>query len=70
MDEEEPVIDPFTSPDDISDVIFIVEEKQIFAHRSILGKIFPFFSFLAFCMVYSSESLTGIQSNVILQWFS
>jgi hypothetical protein len=38
MDEEEQIIDPFISPDDISDVILIVEEKKIFAHKSILGK--------------------------------
>ena len=67
MDEEESVIDPFTSPDEISDVIFLVEEKRIFAHKSILGKIFPF---IAFFMIYSSKGFTGIQSNVIFQWFS
>ena len=36
--EEEQVMEPFASPDEISDVVFIVEEKKIFAHKSILGK--------------------------------
>ena len=39
MDEDEQVIDSFSSPDDISDVTLIVEDKKIFAHKSILGKI-------------------------------
>ena len=38
MDEEEIIIDPFSTPDDISDVTLIVEDKKIFAHKSILGK--------------------------------
>ena len=40
MDEDEQVNEAFTSPDDISDVILIVEDKRIFAHKSILGKDF------------------------------
>lgn len=38
MDEDEQIIDPFSTPDDLSDVTLIVEEKKIFAHKSILGK--------------------------------
>jgi len=37
MDEDEQTIDTFSTADDISDVIIIVEEKKIFAHKSILG---------------------------------
>jgi hypothetical protein len=44
MDEEENIIDPFSTPDEISDVVFIVEGKQIFAHKSILGKIKFYFT--------------------------
>ncbi len=46
-DDEEQINDPFSSPDDISDVVLIVEEKKIFAHKSILGKKNPI-SFLLF----------------------
>ena len=38
MDEEEQMIDSFATADEISDVTLIVEEKKIFAHKSILGK--------------------------------
>ena len=38
MDDEEQMVDPFSSPDDLSDVTIIVEDKKIFAHKSILGK--------------------------------
>jgi hypothetical protein len=38
MDEDEQLTDPFSSPDDLSDVTIIVEDKKIFAHKSILGK--------------------------------
>jgi hypothetical protein len=38
MDEEESIIDPFSTPDDISDVTLIVEDKKIFSHKAILGK--------------------------------
>jgi hypothetical protein len=37
MDEDEQTIDTFSTADDISDVTIIVEEKKIFAHKSILG---------------------------------
>lgn len=37
MEDEEQTIDPFTTADDLSDVTLIVEEKRIFAHKSILG---------------------------------
>ena len=40
MDEEEQIIDSFSTPDDISDVTLIVEDRKIFAHKSILGKTF------------------------------
>lgn len=45
MDEDEQVNETFTSPDESSDVVLIVEEKRIFAHKSILGKIFFDFSY-------------------------
>jgi len=38
MDEEEQIIDSFSTPDNISDVTIIVEDKKIFAHKAILGK--------------------------------
>jgi hypothetical protein len=62
MDEEENIIDPFSTADEISDVIFIVEEKRIFAHKSILGKK-NFFSRiqLNICFCFScSESFSCI----------
>jgi hypothetical protein len=37
MDEDEMAEDAFSSADDLSDVVLIVEEKKIFAHKSILG---------------------------------
>ncbi|UJR07845.1 hypothetical protein I4U23_012128 [Adineta vaga] len=48
MDEDEQMIDPFTTADDISDVTLIVEEKQIFAHKSILAKVSPVFARMMF----------------------
>ena len=39
MDMEDQLIDSFSTPDDISDVTLIVEDKKIFAHKSILGKV-------------------------------
>jgi hypothetical protein len=44
-DNEEQINDPFSSPDDISDVVLIVEDKKIFAHKSILGKKIQFHFF-------------------------
>jgi hypothetical protein len=38
MSDDEQVMESFSSPDDISDVTIIVEDKKIFAHKSILGK--------------------------------
>lgn len=38
MDEEENLIEAFTSSDSTSDLTLIVEEKKLFAHKSILGK--------------------------------
>lgn len=68
QEDEESVFEPFTNPDEISDVIFIVDEKRIYAHKPILGE-FPSFSLSIHC-ISSSKDFTGIQSNVILQWFS
>lgn len=38
MSEDEELIDSFSTPDDITDLTIFVEEKKIYAHRSILGK--------------------------------
>lgn len=46
MDDEEQVIDSFLTPDDTADVTLIVEDKKIFAHKSILGKRNSIFNYL------------------------
>ncbi|CAF1412469.1 unnamed protein product [Adineta ricciae] len=48
MGEEEQMIDSFTTADEISDVTLIVEEKKIFAHKSILAKVSPVFGRMLF----------------------
>lgn len=40
MDDEENLVDVFLSPDSTSDLTLIVEDKKLFAHKSILGKSF------------------------------
>lgn len=37
--DDEQLIDSFTVNDKTSDVVLIVDEKKIYAHKSILGKI-------------------------------
>ncbi|CAF3314153.1 unnamed protein product, partial [Rotaria socialis] len=46
MGEDEQIIDPFSALDDLSDVTLIVEDKKIFAHKSILVKNKSYFSHL------------------------
>jgi len=63
MSEEENITDPFSTADEISDVVFIVEEKRIFAHKSILGKkyfLFYFVSSMKLNLFFSSESFSCI----------
>ena len=69
MDEEEQMIDSFTTADEISDVTLIVEEKKIFAHKSILGKGKTLLSNLLISFHFTcffSKSVTCIWANVIL----
>ncbi|CAF1464464.1 unnamed protein product [Rotaria magnacalcarata] len=61
MDDEEQVIDSFSTADDISDVTLIVEDKKIFAHKSILAKISPVFN----RMLYSN-GFRESQTNEII----
>ena len=37
--DDEQLIDSFTTNDETSDIVLIVDEKKIYAHKSILGKI-------------------------------
>ncbi|CAF3389621.1 unnamed protein product [Rotaria sp. Silwood1] len=62
MDEEEQSIDSFSTPDDISDVTLIVEDKKIFAHKSILAKISPVFN----RMLYSNGFRESKTNEIIL----
>ncbi|CAF0909885.1 unnamed protein product [Rotaria sordida] len=62
MDEEEQIIDSFSTPDDISDVTLIVEDKKIFAHKSILAKISPVFN----RMLYSNGFRESETNEIIL----
>jgi len=59
-EEEEQTIDPFSAPDDISDVILIVEEKKIYAHKSILGKSFILFIVLNRIEFFFSKNFSSI----------
>ncbi|CAF2942738.1 unnamed protein product [Rotaria sp. Silwood2] len=62
MDEEEQMVDSFSTPDDISDVTLIVEDKRIFAHKSILAKISPVFN----RMLYSNGFRESQTNEIIL----
>ena len=70
MDEEEQVIDPFSSPDEISDVTLIVQDKKIFAHKSILGKKSSLSSIERRIRSVHRQSVTRFRSNVLRQWIS
>ncbi|CAF1034720.1 unnamed protein product [Adineta steineri] len=61
MDDEEPLVDSFSTPDDISDVTVIVEDKKIFAHKAILAKISPVFA----RMLYS-DGFREFQTNEVI----
>lgn len=56
--EEEEIIEPFSSAEETSDVVLIVEEKRIFAHKSILGKHPISFHSLQLIPLYFSENFS------------
>ncbi|CAF4449003.1 unnamed protein product [Rotaria sp. Silwood2] len=56
------MVDSFSTPDDISDVTLIVEDKRIFAHKSILAKISPVFN----RMLYSNGFRESQTNEIIL----